>query len=419
MLLVPLYLLSVVEAFYRHHSSTYYHSSAYCYHSYPLLCIACYCGEIWNGWWTAEKRYIRTPFYFVATEARLKIINQEHITAASTKMGEGGDDEDYGALIYRESQLRKAEAAAAAAEKDSEKNKKTSSVDVSSTRRRATSTRASSAARSRSSLNGAQIRESSMRKRKVPVGRGSRIRKKYRYECTADGCNNKVVKGGVCIKHGAKHKRCNSDGCTNIAKRGGVCKKHGAKVEHKRCSAKGCTSFAQQGGVCIRHGAKVEQKRCCVEGCTNFAQKGGVCMKHGAKRKLCSSEGCTNNAQKGGVCVKHGAKVEYKRCSSDGCTSFAQKGGVCIKHGATKEYKRCCVEGCTNQSKRGGVCRRHGAYRNPHDESTAFTSCFGSEFDKTTLTHPNQRTPTASASQYSVPEEVAVCVVIAENLVEV
>ena len=65
------------------------------------------------------------------------------------------------------------------------------------------------------------------------------------------------------------------------------------------------------------------------------------------------------------------------------------------------------------------MCRRHGAYRNPADESTAFTSCFGSEFDKTTLTHPNQRIPAASATQDSIPEQVVVCGVIAENLVEV
>jgi len=34
-----------------------------------------------------------------------------------------------------------------------------------------------------------------------------------------------VVKGGVCMKHGAKkeYKRCSSDGCTNIAQRGGAC----------------------------------------------------------------------------------------------------------------------------------------------------------------------------------------------------
>ena len=88
-----------------------------------------------------------------------------------------------------------------------------------------------------------------------------------------------------------------------------------------------------------------------------------------------------------------------------------------MKHGA--KIKLCSVEGCTNYSQRGGVCKRHGAYRNPHEESTAFTSCLGSEFEKTTLTHPNQGTSVALASQGSVPPEVAVCVVIANNHVEV
>ncbi len=167
-----------------------------------------------------------------------------------------------------------------------------------------------------------------------------------------------------------------------------MCIKHGAKV--KRCNSEGCTNHVQKGGVCIKHGAKVEHKRCNVDGCTSFVVKGGVCKRHGAKVKLCSAVGCTNNVVKGGVCVRHGAKV-----------------------------KLCSVEGCTNHSKRGGVCWRHGAYGKHNDESTAFASRFGSDFDKTTLTCPNQRTPAASASQGSVPEEVAVCVVIANNHVEV
>ena len=59
---------------------------------------------------------------------------------------------------------------------------------------------------------------------------------------------------------------------------------------------------------------------------------------------------------------------------------------------------------------------RHGANRNPADESTALASCLGSEFDKTTLTHPNQRTLAAYATQDSIPEQVVICGVIADNL---
>ena len=117
-----------------------------------------------------------------------------------------------------------------------------------------------------------------------------------------------------------------------------------------------------------------------------------MCIRHGAKAKLCGAEGCTNLAQKGGVCIKHGAKVEVKKCSS---------------------------EGCTNQVRRGGVCRRHGANRNLTDESTAFASCFGSEFEKTTATYPNQGNVSASMIQDSLPAEVVVCGVITENNEEV
>ena len=89
-----------------------------------------------------------------------------------------------------------------------------------------------------------------------------------------------------------------------------------------------------------------------------------------------------------------------------------------MKHGA--KVIRCSVEGCTNQSKRGGVCIKHGAYRNPNDDSTAFPSCFGSEFDKTTLTRPNQRSSATLARPGSIPGEVVVCgVIAADNYEEV
>ncbi len=58
------------------------------------------------------------------------------------------------------------------------------------------------------------------------------------------------------------------------------------------------------------------------------------------------------------------------------------------------------------------------AYHNPNDESTV-TSCFGSEFEKTTTTHPNQRNSESSSNQGSLPTEVVLCRVIAENYDEV
>ena len=108
-------------------------------------------------------------------------------------MGED-DEEDYGALIYRESQLRKAEEAAAVADakaaKDDAKKKKKSSVDVSSTRRRATSTRAtSSAARTKPVAVAAQRKGVPKRKRESLTGdeehapRKVARKKKYKSSC--------------------------------------------------------------------------------------------------------------------------------------------------------------------------------------------------------------------------------------------
>ena len=85
-----------------------------------------------------------------------------------------------------------------------------------------------------------------------------------------------------------------------------------------------------------------------------------------------------------------------------------------MRHGAT--VKRCSIEGCTNQVIKGGVCMRHGTLHKQNDESTAFASCLGSEFEKTTATSPNQRNPPATMmNQGSLPKEVVICGVIADN----
>mmetsp|Transcript_32162 Transcript_32162/g.48574 ORF Transcript_32162/g.48574 Transcript_32162/m.48574 type:complete len:104 (-) Transcript_32162:330-641(-) len=73
---------------------------------------------------------------------------------------------------------------------------------------------------------------------------------------------------------GAKLKRCSSEGCTNRALRR---VKHGAKFAKKKCSIEGCSSYAMKGGVCMKHGAK--RKQCCSEECTNMAMKGGACVR--------------------------------------------------------------------------------------------------------------------------------------------
>ena len=81
-------------------------------------------------------------------------------------------------------------------------------------------------------------------------------KKRYNYTCSHKGCANQVVKGGVCMRHGATVKTCKNEGCTNNVVKGGVCIKHGAKVKKYTCSHEGCTSLARKGGVCWKHGAE-------------------------------------------------------------------------------------------------------------------------------------------------------------------
>jgi hypothetical protein len=128
------------------------------------------------------------------------------------------DEEDYVALIYRESQLRKAEAAVAAAvvaaKRTKKKKKKDSSADASSTRRHDSSTRANSA-----DVNIAQKTYTLMRKEEdeEQTRRKQAARKRNRKICSADGCTDiGSCQGGVCIKHGAKIKRWSSKGRRSV-----------------------------------------------------------------------------------------------------------------------------------------------------------------------------------------------------------
>ena len=100
--------------------------------------------------------------------------------------------------------------------------------------------------------------------------------KRVRRKCTAPGCTNRVVQGGLCISHGAKRKTCKYPGCTKNVKKAGLCSTHGPA--RKRCEYPDCPKVAVQGGRCIAHGAK--KKLCCVEGCIKQAILSGMCKKH-------------------------------------------------------------------------------------------------------------------------------------------
>ena len=146
-----------------------------------------------------------------------------------------------------------------------------------------------------------------------------------------------ILRGGVCVTHGAEKKRCSHEGCANGAVKGGVCITHGAKV--KRCNFEGCNNQVQRGGVCFSHGAKKHVYICSFEGVPNTLL---ASPKINLFRISREEEGLKMDAALWGVpnSVTHGATKERKRCSFKGCTKKARgKVGVCVTHGA--KLKRC------------------------------------------------------------------------------
>ena len=114
--------------------------------------------------------------------------------------------------------------------------------------------------------------------------------KRVRRKCTAPGCENRVVQGGVCVTHGAKRKLCTHPGCSKAVKAAGLCSTHGP-------SRKKCTYVDPSSG----------------SPCFRVAVQGGRCLSHGARRRFCSFPGkevCTKNAVAGGYCKKHHDMVE-------------------------------------------------------------------------------------------------------------
>ena len=101
-------------------------------------------------------------------------------------------------------------------------------------------------------------------------------KKRIRRPCSVVGCTNRVVQGGVCIRHGAKRKKCNYPGCIKHVKKAGRCSAHGPP--RQQCNMNGCTNVSVQGGRCISHGAS--KKQCCIKNCSKQSVLSGMCKKH-------------------------------------------------------------------------------------------------------------------------------------------
>lgn len=108
--------------------------------------------------------------------------------------------------------------------------------------------------------------------------------KRVRRKCSAPGCDNRVVQGGVCVTHGAKRKLCSHPNCNKAVKLAGFCSTHGPA--RKKCDQAGCSRVAVQGGMCLSHGAR--RRVCDYPG---GGKGGGTC--------------CNKNAIMGGMCKKH------------------------------------------------------------------------------------------------------------------
>ena len=127
------------------------------------------------------------------------------------------------------------------------------------------------------------------------IGSSPPPKKRQRKLCSVDKCKYKAISKGICAKHGAVP-TCKVEGCSfkAINKKDGVCNAHSETPrkpqKKKQCSfvdestQTQCTNRAIKGGICVKHGAKRNLVRCRLSGCNSIARsgqkKGGLCLKH-------------------------------------------------------------------------------------------------------------------------------------------
>eukprot|EP00984_Skeletonema_dohrnii_P004324 scaffold1532_cov111-Skeletonema_dohrnii-CCMP3373.AAC.4 len=285
-----------------------------------------------------------------------------------------GERDDTATLIYQISQRRKREIA----EQEEE------CATAPKKHREASSTRKASAATARAG-----------RQSKKNVGSGTTskgksepsddeeelpkeaVKKKYKYECSTEGCTNKggVRHRGLRITHAAKPKRqvdrkdYHRERYRNLSSEDKRRKSQQVRqslekrinnldskqlAEYKRDKKQRDSVYYYNGKLKRRHKASSTRKASAATAqIDNKASKKSAGSGTPSKGKRKSSEDEEEQAQK-----KVAKKKRYE-CSAEGCSNQVYTGGVCKRHGA--EVKLCISEGCTNHAKKGGVCRRHGA----------------------------------------------------------
>jgi hypothetical protein len=68
-----------------------------------------------------------------------------------------------------------------------------------------------------------RLKEKTVAKKSQPGVIKASIKTRKKKKCSHhEGCTNQVVKGGVCVTHGATLKQCSFEGCAKQARKGGV-----------------------------------------------------------------------------------------------------------------------------------------------------------------------------------------------------
>ena len=152
--------------------------------------------------------------------------------------------------------------------------------------------------------------------------------------CSFGNCKTAATSIGRCVRHGggtaAPKNECKVNGCNNREVVRGLCIKHGA---YGTCTTKGCSATARQGPLqhCSKHGGGA-YKPCSVAGCITTARRKGLCHKHGGGPGQCYASNCTKLiVGMWKTCAEHGGYGECKHPSDCMCPAV-KVGGNCKKH---------------------------------------------------------------------------------------
>eukprot|EP00729_Bicosta_minor_P010318 gene10318-biopygen12109 len=177
-------------------------------------------------------------------------------------------------------------------------------------------------------------------------------------ECKVNGCDTLVVARGLCKKHGALG-FCSFGNCKTAAASKGRCVRHGGgtAAPKNECKVNGCNNREVVRGLCIKHGA---YGTCTTKGCFATARQGPLqhCSKHGGGAyKPCSVAGCITTARRKGLCHKHGGGPG--QCYASNCTKLiVGMWKTCAEHGGYGECKHPSDCMCP-AVKVGGNCKKH------------------------------------------------------------